>query len=477
MRPLNRLVIWNDRVSPAPGDDVRRPPADGDPAVGDVAPVGREQAGDHVEQGGLAGAIRSDQGVDSAAADREGRVVEGRDAAERLGHAATLERRDLAEGSAGQECGHGARARRSLPAGHGGRRLRSRTHELEEPSGHADEPGRGEEHEDDEEKTEVEEPVAGPDRQELAEEDEEHGAQGGAEEAPCPADDDHGHELPGEGHGERVGRGEAMVEHEERSRQPGDGRGDDEGDQLVAADRVALEGGALLVLADRHQHPAERRPHHPPQKGDHHEADPGDDRVVDAGPREVHAEDGRARDGAEPALPAGERSPAVGDGEEQRRQRERQEREVHAAAAEDQRPEEEGADAHQGGGKEHGEDEPFRHQPPMDQPGGVGAHAEPGAVAERDEAGVAEQEVEAEADERVDHAVGRGDDREAHGGERGGQHEEAGAGHEERRPAADRGRPRHSSRSMRSPIRPRGRTSRTSSMRRYIDASEAGGMK
>ena len=48
-----------------------------------------------------------------------------------------------------------------------------------------------------------------------------------------------------------------LREGEERAGEPGDRRRDDEGSQLVAVGRIALETRARLVLADRHQPRAE----------------------------------------------------------------------------------------------------------------------------------------------------------------------------------------------------------------------------
>ena len=44
--------------------------------------IGREQAGDQIEQRGLAGAVRPDQRVDFAGADLKARIGDGADAAE-----------------------------------------------------------------------------------------------------------------------------------------------------------------------------------------------------------------------------------------------------------------------------------------------------------------------------------------------------------------------------------------------------------
>src|SRR5258707_1269986 len=59
----------------------------------DLPGIGRVYAGDHVEDGGLAGAVRADQAVDVALGNLERRVVHRAQAAERFADAADLEQR------------------------------------------------------------------------------------------------------------------------------------------------------------------------------------------------------------------------------------------------------------------------------------------------------------------------------------------------------------------------------------------------
>src|SRR5205823_14251851 len=59
----------------------------------DVAAVGGELAIHHVEAGGLAGAVRADEGEELALADREADVVDGAHDAEGLAQVAYLEER------------------------------------------------------------------------------------------------------------------------------------------------------------------------------------------------------------------------------------------------------------------------------------------------------------------------------------------------------------------------------------------------
>ena len=99
---------------------------------------------------------------------------------------------------------------------------------------------------------------------------------------------------------------------------------------------------------------------------------------------------------------------------------------------------------------------------PLRQRRRIGGEPEPGAMAEGDEAGIADEHVEAEAgDGEHDDVDGRAQ-RQADAIERERQHGERQRGDDERRviPAH-----RHSNFWMRSPRRPRGRISRTSAMR------------
>ena len=97
----------------------------------------------------------------------------------------------------------------------------------------------------------------------------------------------------------------------------GDRGRDREGEQLVAVGRVADEARALLVLADRDQHVADRRAvEAPQQKHDDRRPMSGDEPVIDPRALEIDAEHGRAHDAAEPALAAGHRGPAERDGEQ-----------------------------------------------------------------------------------------------------------------------------------------------------------------
>ena len=103
--------------------------------------------------------------------------------------------------------------------------------------------------------------------------------------------------------------------------------------------------------------------------------------------------------------------------------------------------------------------------------GTVRAEAEEHAVAERHQSGIADQQIEPQTDQRIQgdlrcDGVGQTD-----GVQRERQYRER-RGQDGNRMQAARA---HSNFSKRSPNRPLGRTSRIRIMRRYIDASAAGG--
>ena len=65
-------MIWNERARPLVADRVGRHALDLAAVQPDGAVVGRVQAGDQIEQRGLAGAVRADQRMDFAGADLRG---------------------------------------------------------------------------------------------------------------------------------------------------------------------------------------------------------------------------------------------------------------------------------------------------------------------------------------------------------------------------------------------------------------------
>ncbi len=465
-------------ADPGPGDGVRLQAGDLASVEADAAAARPEHPREQVEGGRLAGAVRSDQGVKRPVGDREGHAAHRLHGPETLPDVVGDQNRAVAaplRDEAGRDAARGAGA-----TGRHGRTLgRDAPERLHEARRDADQAVRREHDEGDEQQAEVQKPVGGVDRQELAEQDVEQRAQRRSEERAHPADHHHGEQLAREGDGDRVGRGEAVAVGGERARQPGDRRRDHEGGELVAVGGVAEEARALLVLADRHQHGAHRRPAEAPQGDQHREGDAGHRGVVGAGLLQRRP----AVQVPDAVLAAGEVGPPERDGVEHRREGERQEREVDAAPPQDQAAGGQG----RASGDRQGAEERQRHvagkEPCLQDRHRVGADPEPRPVAERGEPGPADQDVESQHRQGEDHHVGGGDQRQADRVEGEGQDDQRGErGPELAALAQDQAALRqgerqrlggsghgtlsaHSNRAMCSPNRPRGRSSRTSTMR------------
>ena len=231
------------------------------------AAVRRVQARDQVEQRGLAGAVRADQGMDLAGADREAGVGDGTDAAEMFRDAVDLQHRSLHRLRAQER--RQRQAFVDLALAHRGGFFRQRAPAPAQRRPDADQAARRVQHEGDEDQSEPEQPVRRPDRKQFAEQDEEQRAERRPQHAAHAADHDHRQQLAGKRHRHRFGRNQVGLESEQRAGQPRHHRRDHEHAELVALDRIALERGAQLVLADRHQHVAERRAHHAQQHVQH----------------------------------------------------------------------------------------------------------------------------------------------------------------------------------------------------------------
>ena len=135
---------------------------------------------------------------------------------------------------------------------------------------------------------------------------------------------------------------------------------------------------------------------------------------------------------AEPALAAGHRGPAERDGEQHRGERERQQREIDAAAAQDEKAGEPGEDRDRRDREQRRDHDVAGKPVALRQRGRIGGEAVERAVAERYEAGGADQDVQPHAGDGEDHHVGRGGERQPDGE----QHEAAAPAATRRRRAA-----------------------------------------
>ena len=205
---------------------------------------------------------------------------------------------------------------------------------------------------------------------------------------------------------------------------------------------------------------AEWRARQPQQQIEHGERDYRNDDVIVERVIEVVRPDAAALQAAEAILAAGQFGPAERGGVSQRRQRQRQQRKIHAAPPQDD-------DAYEGCCRRDHDHRQQQRQPDLaaepvelDQPRRIGADAEPGAVAERHQPGIADAEIEPHRrdGQRHHHGAGVVGQPKRVQAERQRDHRER---RQQQRPVFCRRRYRHSNFSIRSPSKPRGRTSST----------------
>ncbi len=273
----------------------------------------------------------------------------------------------------------------------------------DQPLADADQTGRRKHDEGDKHQAEPEQPVLGVDAQKFAKQNKEQRAERWSQEAAHAADHDHRQQIAGERHGDRIGRGHAVLVKQQNAGKPGDGSGQYERRELVAIGRIAEEACALLVLADRHQHRADGRIVEAPQQDQHQERNRRHEPVIDGRGFQVEAEQRRPGDAAEAVLAAGHFGPAERHRIQHCRKRQRQQREIHAAPPQDQESERRRNCRHDQDAGDGRAEKRVMHQVALDQRRRVGRKTEPGAVAERDEAGVADQDVQGHAGHGEDH--------------------------------------------------------------------------
>ena len=462
-QPAEQIGDLERAADASGGDRLRTEAPDLAPVERHRAAIRRKHAGDEIEGSGLAGAVGADQGMQRAVHDREADAAHGANAAEALHDAIRREHRSRAAAFVNEVPGHRSDGF-DAPAGHGRVGLRLLAEGGKKALGDAGQARRREHDEADEHQAEEQEPARREQREIFARQHEEQRAEGRAQEAAHAADDHHGEQLAGELDGHRVSRGEAVMEGRERAGKARQSRRDREGDELVAVSVVADEAGANLVLADRHQHAADRRVVKALQHQHDEEAENGDEAVE--GPAIVEIDEAVVRpdDAAKAVLSAGQLGPAERHRVHDRGERQGQEREIDAAPAQDDEAGDSGRDRHEEKREQHGQQHLSGQGMALGEHGGIGADAEEGAVAEGDEAGMADQDVQRHGRDGEDHHVGRRGQGEADGQHEQRQHDQRRCGHE--KGAQFGGHGGHSNLAMRSPNRPRGRRSRTSTIRR-----------
>src|SRR6266446_8133810 len=258
-------------------------------------------------------------------------------------------------------------------------------------------------HEDD---PDGEGPRLGPHADRVLEHEEGGGADEGTEECPGAAEERHDDDLARRRPVERLDRDHGQPQGVQRPRQATEHRVEDEREVLDARDVVAARRRTVGVLADRLQHGAERRVEDALERR-HREADDHerevveDDRAVERQSPAAEA-DGGHRDTAQPVVaprPVGE---VEADEVEELGEGEREHREVDAAPPQAEEPDHGAADQREP--ESHPERQPQRGHLELGErdAGAVGAQPPVGGGAEREQPGVAVEQVEAEREEPVD---------------------------------------------------------------------------
>src|SRR6266545_1758548 len=219
------------------------------------------------------------------------------------------------------------------------------------------------------------------------------------------AQDDDQHDLARGGPVHVLQGDQAVADGVQAAAQAGERRREYERQQLVPRDRVPECLRAGRVVADGHQHPAERRMHDPPG-GEHAEADDRQGRVVEVERvGQVHAEE-PARDALQAVLAARDAAPLVGDEVHHLCERERHHGEVNAGTPDRQVPDRHGQRRRGERAGEHRERE--RHTGMQsDDAGGVGGGTPERGVPERQQAREAEQQVHRDREQRPHRDVHR----------------------------------------------------------------------
>ena len=224
-----------------------------------------------------------------------------------------------------------------------------------------------------------------------------------------------------DGHDHHIGRfrpeheiGEdAPVENPEQStREAGKATGDREGGQLIEAHIDPDKSGALGVFADRRQHPAKRRAGQSAQcrhaQRHQHQRQHvelfGDPHAVEAGERGHPAEIGERHVG-QSLIAAGQIVPLEADGPDDLGKCQGQHGEVDLGQPHAEKSEAGGKQCRDQPGRWKGEPERHRHDLHQDA-AGIGADAEIGGMPERHQPGRAEQQVQAQREQRVDRDLG-----------------------------------------------------------------------
>ena len=182
---------------------------------------------------------------------------------------------------------------RPSAAGHRGAFDRRRAERRHQPLRNADQTGRREHDEADEQQAETEQPVRRQIDRNSRNRMKNSAPSAGPRKLRMPPITTMARSSPEKA--TEIGSAEVMrlLKSESVPASAGDRRRQHEGDQLVAVGRIAEEARALLVLADRHQHAADRRTVEAPEQDADRDADRGDEPIIIRVTLEIDAEHGR----------------------------------------------------------------------------------------------------------------------------------------------------------------------------------------
>ena len=417
--------------------------------------------GQHVEERGLAGAVRADEAVQLVGIHLQIEIGRDHQRSEPLvqpGHRQDrLVRIQLCAGGTIR-----LDRRRAWRNGFAGQRPVGAAHQAEHQALHA--LGRGE-REQDHDRREDQPPAFGDRRQPVLQQDEGDGAPQRPDEVMHPAQHGHQQGVAGVLPTEVVGVGALDHEGQQAAGVADDAAHDHERNKLQAEHVVAQALRALLVVAQGLQRPAERRVRDAPQQADAQaDRDDGEDveRPGTGEQRPWHV--------LQAVLAAGHIGPFVGDFKRDLGKRQRQQREIQTAAAQDDQRDD-GSQHHREHDAEDQRHDLIRGAAQHDEGHGIAGATEEHRGAERHQAGVADQHAHAGTVQRVDGDLGNQRDRRPDQMPQPGQRQKD---NEDLQDGMAKGGG-HSNRSHRSPSRPRGRSSSISAMKTYITAPEADG--
>ena len=165
----------------------------------------------------------------------------------------------------------------------------------------------------------------------------------------------------------------------------------------------------------------------------HRESDQRDQSVVDPAVLEVDAEPVGAGYAAQSVFAAGKCRPAEGNRIRQRGERECEQRKIDAAAAQHEKSDDDAGDGEERKREQRRPQHGSRKPVPLRERRRIRAEPEPGAVAEGDEPGMANQHIERHARDGKDHHIGGA-------GHRQSAREQRERQHDHRHPGQDDGR-------------------------------------